>query len=37
LSAVAFSVGPDRKAIRVVVEDLDIQGQGAFTRAPAKK
>jgi CubicO group peptidase (beta-lactamase class C family) len=37
LSAVTFRVGPDRKATRVVVEDLDVQGQGAFTRAPAGK
>jgi CubicO group peptidase (beta-lactamase class C family) len=37
LSGVAFWVGPDRKAIRVVVEALDAEGQGTFTRPPAKK
>ena len=37
LSGVAFWVGPDRKAMRVVVEALDTQGQGTFTRLPAKK
>jgi hypothetical protein len=33
-SGVTFSVGPGRKAVRVVVEALDIQGQGTFTRPP---
>jgi CubicO group peptidase (beta-lactamase class C family) len=37
LSAVAFGVGPARKATRVVVEDLDVQSQGTFTRVPAGK
>jgi CubicO group peptidase (beta-lactamase class C family) len=37
LSGVTFWVGPDRKASRVVVEDLDIQGQGTFTRPATKK
>ena len=36
-SAVAFWVGPDRKAIRVVVENLDVEGQGTFTRLRAGK
>jgi CubicO group peptidase (beta-lactamase class C family) len=31
-SAVTFWVGPGRKAARVVVENLDIRGQGTFTR-----
>ena len=31
-SGVTFWVGPGRKAARVVVENLDIQGQGTFTR-----
>ena len=33
-SGVTFWVGPGRKAARVVVENLDIQGQGTFTRSP---
>jgi CubicO group peptidase (beta-lactamase class C family) len=37
LSGVAFWVGPDRKAVRVVVEALDVRGQGTFTLMPAKK
>jgi hypothetical protein len=37
LSSVTFWVGPDRRAMRVVVEDLDLQGQGTFTRGSAKK
>jgi CubicO group peptidase (beta-lactamase class C family) len=36
-SAVTFQVGPDGKGVRVVVENLDIHGQGTFTREPAKK
>jgi CubicO group peptidase (beta-lactamase class C family) len=36
-SAVTFQVGPKQQAVRVVVENLDVHGQGAFTRAPAKK
>jgi hypothetical protein len=36
-SAVAFWIGPDRKAVRVVVENLDVEGQGTFTRLPTKK
>jgi CubicO group peptidase (beta-lactamase class C family) len=37
LSAVTFRVGPDRRAMRVVVENLDIHGQGRFTRGPAEQ
>jgi hypothetical protein len=33
LSAVTFTVGAEGKATRVVVENLDIHGQGTFTRA----
>ncbi|SIO67403.1 CubicO group peptidase, beta-lactamase class C family [Singulisphaera sp. GP187] len=33
-SAVTFWVVPDRKAARVVIENLDIRGQGTFTRQP---
>jgi CubicO group peptidase (beta-lactamase class C family) len=35
LSGVAFRVGPDQRAASVVVENLDIFGQGTFTRVPA--
>jgi CubicO group peptidase (beta-lactamase class C family) len=37
LSGVTFWVGPGRKATRVVVENLDLRGEGMFTRLPAKK
>jgi CubicO group peptidase (beta-lactamase class C family) len=37
LSAVAFTVGADGKATRVVIENLNVEGQGSFTRAPADK
>ena len=37
LSAVTFTIGPDRRAARVTVEDLDIHQQGTFTRAPGGK
>jgi hypothetical protein len=37
LSAVTFLVGPDRKATRAVIENLDIHGQGTFARAAAAK
>jgi CubicO group peptidase (beta-lactamase class C family) len=33
-SGVTFWVGPGRRAARVVVENLDIRGQGTFTRPP---
>jgi CubicO group peptidase (beta-lactamase class C family) len=33
-SGVTFWVGPGRKAARVVVENLDIHGQGTFARPP---
>jgi CubicO group peptidase (beta-lactamase class C family) len=36
LSGVTFWVGPDRRGMRVVVENLDVHGQGTFTRVPAK-
>jgi CubicO group peptidase (beta-lactamase class C family) len=34
-SAVTFWVGPDRRGMKVVVEDLDVHGQGTFVRLPA--
>lgn len=37
LSGVTFWVGPERRATRVFVENLDIQGQGTFTLRPSKK
>jgi hypothetical protein len=37
LSAVTFTVGPSGQATKVAVEDLDVHGQGAFTRATAGK
>jgi CubicO group peptidase (beta-lactamase class C family) len=36
LSAVTFWVAPDGTAGRVVVENLDLHGQGTFIRSPAK-
>jgi hypothetical protein len=36
-SGVTFLIGPDRQATRVVVENLDIHGQGTFIRVPARK
>jgi CubicO group peptidase (beta-lactamase class C family) len=37
LSGVTFWVGPDRRGVKVVVENLDTQGQGTFTHVLAKK
>jgi CubicO group peptidase (beta-lactamase class C family) len=37
LSAVTFWVGPERKAGRVAVENLDVRGQGTFTVPPKRK
>jgi CubicO group peptidase (beta-lactamase class C family) len=37
LSGVTFAVGSERRATRVVVENLDIRGQGTFRFVPAKK
>jgi hypothetical protein len=37
LSGVTFRIGPDRRAVTVTVENLDVHGQGTFTRLPAKK
>ena len=33
-SGVAFLIGPDQKATSVVIENLDIHGDGTFTRVP---
>jgi CubicO group peptidase (beta-lactamase class C family) len=32
LSSVTFTVGADRRATRVLIENLDVHGQGSFTR-----
>jgi CubicO group peptidase (beta-lactamase class C family) len=37
LSAVTFTVGPDRRGTRVAIENLDVHGQGTFTRIPPGK
>lgn len=37
LSGVIFRIGPDRKASSVRVENLDVHGQGTFTRMLGKK
>jgi CubicO group peptidase (beta-lactamase class C family) len=37
LSGVTFLVGPDQKAAQVVIENLNIHGQGAFARVAARK
>jgi len=37
LSGVTFTLSPDEKATKVVVENLDVYGQGAFTRQTTKK
>jgi CubicO group peptidase (beta-lactamase class C family) len=36
LSGVTFTVGPDRRAQQVVIENLNIQGLGVFSRVPVK-
>jgi hypothetical protein len=36
LSGVTFWVGPGRRGMKVVVENLDTHGQGTFLRVPAK-
>jgi CubicO group peptidase (beta-lactamase class C family) len=37
LSGVTFRIGPARKGVQVVVENLDLHGQGKFARAAAGK
>jgi CubicO group peptidase (beta-lactamase class C family) len=37
LSGVTFLVGPDQQATQVVIENLNIHGQGTFPRVAAKK
>jgi hypothetical protein len=37
LSAVSFRIDPDRRAAAVVIDNLNVHGQGTFARVPAKK
>jgi CubicO group peptidase (beta-lactamase class C family) len=37
LSGVMFTVGPDRRGTGVVIENLDVHGQGKFTPRPLRK
>ena len=37
LSGVTFTIGPAGKATKVVIEDLDVHGEGTFARFQAKK
>ncbi len=37
LSGITFTIGPGEKATKVVVENLDVYGQGTFARAATKK
>jgi CubicO group peptidase (beta-lactamase class C family) len=36
-SGITFTIGPDGKATQVVVENLNVRGQGTFKRVPARK
>ena len=36
-SAVTFTIAADQKATAVTVENLDVDGQGTFTRGPAAR
>jgi CubicO group peptidase (beta-lactamase class C family) len=36
-SGITFTVGPDGKAAQVVVENLNVRGEGIFKRAPEQK
>ena len=37
LSGVTFTIGPAGKATKVVIEDLDVHGEGTFAAVPGKK
>lgn len=37
LSGVTFTIGPDQRAQQIVIENLNLQGLGIFTRAPVQK
>jgi hypothetical protein len=36
-SGITFTIGPDGKAAQVVVENLNVHGEGTFKRVPAEK
>ena len=36
-SGINFTIGPDGKATQVVVENLNVRGEGAFKRVPDQK
>ena len=36
-SGITFTIGPDGKAIQVLVENLNVRGEGSFKRVPAQK
>jgi CubicO group peptidase (beta-lactamase class C family) len=36
-SGITFNIGPDGKAIQVLVENLNVRGEGAFKRVPDQK
>jgi len=36
-SGITFTIGPDGKATQVVVENLNVRGEGVFKRIPDQK
>jgi hypothetical protein len=36
-SGITFTIGPDGKATQVVVENLNVRGEGVFKRVPGQK
>ena len=36
-SGITFTIGPDGKATQVIVENLNVRGEGTFKRVPAPK
>jgi hypothetical protein len=36
-SGITFTIGPDGKATQVVVENLNVRGEGSFKRVPDQK
>ena len=36
-SGITFTIGPDGKAMQVVVENLNVRGEGTFKRAANRK
>jgi hypothetical protein len=36
-SGITFTIGPEGKAAQVVVENLNVRGEGTFKRVPAEK